>query len=79
MLSERVLEGLGVSSAEARRTVGLFRDYDERRLVETHAFYKDERQLIQSSKQTADELTELLESDRTRRLSPGTLEPQAQA
>ena len=63
-LSELVLEDLGVPAAEAQRTVDLFRLYDERWLAETHAFYTDEKQLIQSGRQTADELAGLLEADR---------------
>ncbi len=63
-LSELVLEAVGVSQDEARRAVEIFREYDENSLRETHAFYDDERSLIQNAKQTASELAELLEADR---------------
>ena len=69
-LSQLVLQGVGIPDEEARRTVSVFGDYDERRLVETHAFYTDERQLIQSGRQTADELADLLAADQRRQLAP---------
>ena len=70
-LSEMVLEDLGVKPDEARRAVEFFQAYDERMLAETHAFYDDERQLIQSAKQAADELSGLFEADlRERRVRP---------
>lgn len=62
-LSEMVLEDLGVATDEARRAVELFREYDQRSLMESHAYYDDERQLIQSAKQAADELSGLFDSD----------------
>lgn len=63
-LSEMVLEALDVPPSEARRAVDMFREHDERTLVASHAFYKDERQLIQSAQQAAAELAELFEADR---------------
>ena len=69
-LSEQVLRGVGIEAGDAARTVSVFGDYDEQRLVDTHAFYTDERQLIQSSRQTADELADLLADDRRRQLAP---------
>jgi hypothetical protein len=44
----------------------LFREHDEQNLVETHAFYRDEKQLIQSTKQSMEELTALFEADQNR-------------
>ncbi len=70
-LSEMVLEDLGVKPDEARRAVEFFQAYDERMLAETHAFYNDERQLIQNAKQAADELSGLFEADlRERQVRP---------
>jgi len=63
-LSELVLEALDVPGPEARRAVEMFREHDERNLIETHAFYEDERQLIQSTQQAAAELADLFEADR---------------
>lgn len=68
-LSELVLQAIGISGEDARRTVSLFSDYDERQLLESHAFYTDERQLIQSGRQTADELADLLAVDQQRQLA----------
>ena len=68
-LSEMVLEEIGIAPDDARRTVELFRSYDERSLTESHAYYKDEKQLIQNGRQTAEELTGLLEADRQRQLT----------
>ena len=37
------------SAAEAKRAVALFRAHDEKNLVETHAYYDDERRLMQNA------------------------------
>lgn len=66
-LSEMALEDLGVASDEARRAVAFFRDYDEKNLIESHAFYEDERQLIQGAKQAGEELSSLFEADQRER------------
>jgi len=66
-LSEMALEDLGVPSAEARSAVKFFQGYDEQSLLDSHAFYEDERQLIQSARQAADELTGLFEADQRER------------
>ncbi|MBV9250038.1 MAG: cation:proton antiporter [Acetobacteraceae bacterium] len=65
-LAKLSLTSLGVEPDAAQRAVALFRDHDERNLVETHAIYRDEKQLIQSVQQATQELTELFESDRQR-------------
>ena len=62
-LGAMVLRALGTPEQEARRAAAIFADYDERSLVESHAFYEDERQLIQSARQTADELAGIFEAD----------------
>jgi hypothetical protein len=43
--------------------VALFREHDERNLRETHAIYRDEKQLIQSTKDATDELMAVFEAD----------------
>jgi voltage-gated potassium channel Kch len=63
-LTEMVLEDLGVPSAEARRTVALFREHDERLLARTHAFHDDERRVIQTIQEASRELATLFEADR---------------
>ncbi len=70
-LGEMALIDLGVSDEEARRAVQFFADYDERNLIDTHAHYDDERRLIQSSKQAADELAALFEADLREHPAPG--------
>jgi CPA2 family monovalent cation:H+ antiporter-2/glutathione-regulated potassium-efflux system protein KefB len=62
-MGEMALEALGVPEQTAKRAVKLFEEYDERQLVETHSFYEDERLVVQSTKQAADELAGLFESD----------------
>jgi voltage-gated potassium channel Kch len=63
-LSEMAMEELGVPAAEIERTVRVFREHDERQLRASHAIYLDETRLIQSAREAALELAELLEVDR---------------
>jgi len=63
-LSEMVLGELDIDRATVRRTIDLFREHDERTLIETQAIAHDEMQLIQSAQQAAQELMELFEADR---------------
>ncbi|HYZ21401.1 MAG TPA: monovalent cation:proton antiporter-2 (CPA2) family protein [Rhodopila sp.] len=63
-MAKGALTMLGVPAKEAARSVALFRDHDERALREAHAVYKDEKQLIQSTQQAAEELAGLFEADR---------------
>jgi monovalent cation:proton antiporter-2 (CPA2) family protein len=63
-LTEMVLEGLDIEPDSARRVTELFREQDERILVETHVIAGDEQQLIQSTQQAAQELLDILEADR---------------
>jgi len=59
-----VLSALDVPEAQASRAVALFAEHDERTLRETHAIYRDETRLIQTTQDAARELTELFEADR---------------
>jgi voltage-gated potassium channel Kch len=63
-LTELVLGGLGLKPDDAKRTVQMFREYDEQALIDQHEFYKDEKALIKTAKQSAEELRELFERDR---------------
>ena len=63
-LARQALTVLGIDAAAAERAITLFREHDEKMLVETHAIYRDEKQLIQSQQQAADELASLFEADR---------------
>jgi len=63
-LTELVLEALDVPAESAHRAIELFREHDERALIETQAIAENEQQLIQSTQQAAQELMELFEADR---------------
>ena len=62
-LAELVLDALGVPAERAHRAVTLFAEHDERVLPRTHAIYRDETKLIQSTQEAADELLSLFEAD----------------
>ena len=64
-LARIALITLGVEADAAARAVTVFREHDEKTLEETHAFYRDEQQLIQSQHQAAEELASLFEADRS--------------
>ena len=62
-LAENVLLQTGISSWEARNTISTFRAHDEQTMVRQHAVYHDESQLIQTSREAAQELQDIMESD----------------
>ncbi len=62
-MTELVLQGLGYSEAGSRRVVDAFGERDERLLREQHAIRDSEEKLIQSVRETADELASLLRQD----------------
>ncbi|HUN42687.1 MAG TPA: monovalent cation:proton antiporter-2 (CPA2) family protein [Acetobacteraceae bacterium] len=63
-LGQQALEVLGIEPAAAARGVALFRDQDEKTLLASHAIYRDEQKLIQSTQDAAAELESLFEADR---------------
>jgi monovalent cation:proton antiporter-2 (CPA2) family protein len=65
-MAEDALLALGISPQDAERSVTLFREHDEQNLMETHAIYRDEKQLIQNVQQATDELMALFEADQKR-------------
>lgn len=65
-LTEQVLSGLGLSPEDAKRTVQRFREHDEQALIDQRAIRDDEKQLIQSAAQAADELKSILDADLNR-------------
>jgi len=69
-MAEEALKALGHPPDRAKREVGLFRDYDEQLLLEQRAIRDDERLMIQSTRNAADELAGLLEADRKRAKLP---------
>ena len=62
-LTEMVLRGLDFSEDETSRTIQAFRERDEQTLVDQHSFYSDEAQLVQTTRQAAEELRTLFEAD----------------
>jgi monovalent cation:proton antiporter-2 (CPA2) family protein len=62
-MAEDVLVTLGIPREDAERSVTLFREHDEQNLLDTHAIYRDEKQLIQSTQQSTEELMALFEAD----------------
>jgi voltage-gated potassium channel Kch len=63
-LSEMVLNAAGISPVDSLRTVEVFRVRDEQALIDSHAYYEDERRLIQNAQDVSDELAGLFERDR---------------
>ncbi|HJW23978.1 MAG TPA: monovalent cation:proton antiporter-2 (CPA2) family protein [Rhodocyclaceae bacterium] len=62
-LARSVLTGLGECEADAQAAVDMFRAHDEATLLAQHAVYRDEAQLVQTSKEAAKELEGLFEAD----------------
>ncbi|WP_158921407.1 monovalent cation:proton antiporter-2 (CPA2) family protein [Acidisphaera sp. S103] len=62
-MAEDSLLALGISPEDAARSVELFRTHDEQTLLDAHAIYRDEKQLIQSAQQATEELMALFEAD----------------
>lgn len=60
-----VLLELGVEAADARATVTRFADYDEAMVRKTYVHRHDEKQLIASAKQYAEELERIFDADTT--------------
>jgi monovalent cation:proton antiporter-2 (CPA2) family protein len=63
-LSGMVLTELGVPEDRIQRAVEMFSEHDERALRQAHAFYQDERKVMQSTQEAAAELTTLFEADK---------------
>jgi len=61
---KEVLIALDVPSWDVETSVARFQVHDEKLLTRQHAIYHDETQLIQASKDAAQELEDLLEQDR---------------
>ena len=76
-LTGEVLKGVGVDDASAKHTVDTFFVHDRKTLQDQHAVYRDETKMIQSATEAAQELEELLRSDRE--LAAEDTEPGEQA
>jgi len=62
-MSEQVLGSLGLSDTDIEMITSSFRERDERLLLEQQAIHHSEEQLIQSARDTAEELDSLLRND----------------
>jgi monovalent cation:proton antiporter-2 (CPA2) family protein len=62
-MSVEVLQALGLSKLKAEETAQRFRLHDEATLLRQHALKDDEKKLIQSGRESAQQLLELFESD----------------
>ncbi|TAM10131.1 MAG: glutathione-regulated potassium-efflux system protein KefB [Nevskiaceae bacterium] len=62
-----ILVALGASQEQARADITLFRQHDESTLARQHAVYRDERKLVQTAREAAEELEQLFETDRVTR------------
>jgi voltage-gated potassium channel Kch len=62
-MTELVLLNLGQSRDQVERVINAFSERDERLLVEQHAIHDSEEKLIQSAKETAEELELLMRVD----------------
>jgi monovalent cation:proton antiporter-2 (CPA2) family protein len=66
-LTEMVLEDLDIPHDQAERAIALFRQHDERILEETYAIAHDEKKLIQTAQESAQELLDLFQTDQARK------------
>lgn len=62
-MTEETLTSIGMSTDAAGRVVAAFKDRDERLLREQHPMYDSEEKLIQSVKDTAEELSRVMKDD----------------
>ncbi|MGB4343818.1 MAG: cation:proton antiporter, partial [Moraxellaceae bacterium] len=62
-LAEKVLTGLGIPEEQAAQGVARFQEYDEALIKRQHAIYQDEARLLETTRQSMDELENLFESD----------------
>jgi glutathione-regulated potassium-efflux system ancillary protein KefC/glutathione-regulated potassium-efflux system protein KefB len=69
-MSERVLEALGSSRAKAAETVRKFRTHDEATMAKQHAVKDDENKFRETSRESAEQLRQLFETDATQPEEP---------
>ncbi len=70
VMSQRVLEQLGLDAELAARRVDRFREFDENLLVEQHLFYDDDAAIMQNAREAQRDLDRLFEADMTRASEP---------
>nr|WP_309594755.1 monovalent cation:proton antiporter-2 (CPA2) family protein [Moraxella osloensis] len=64
-MSRETLEVLGMAPQTARKTVQMFRDYDDALIERQRAIYEDEAEMIASAQSAIQELESLFDSDMT--------------
>lgn len=64
-MSRETLEVLGMEPKTARKTVQMFRDYDDALIERQRAIYEDEAEMIASAQSAIQELESLFDSDMT--------------
>ncbi|HSD37076.1 MAG TPA: monovalent cation:proton antiporter-2 (CPA2) family protein [Rhodocyclaceae bacterium] len=62
-LAKEVLLGMKLPESEVDAAIARFREFDEANLLRQHAVYQDEALLVETTKQAAEELRSLFESD----------------
>jgi monovalent cation:proton antiporter-2 (CPA2) family protein len=58
-----VLKAIGMNDADAKHAVALFREHDEQLLAQQYSVHENEDELIQTTKQAAEQLQEVFEQD----------------
>jgi len=61
------LKALGMNDADAKHAVALFREHDEQLLAQQYSVHENEDELIQTTKQAAEQLQEVFEQDAANR------------
>ncbi len=62
-MSAQVLEALGLSKSKAMETVHQFRAHDEATMAKQHAVKDDEKKFLETSRESAEQLLHLFETD----------------
>lgn len=63
VMTQRVLEQLGLDAELAARRVDKFREFDENLLLEQHLFYDDDAAIMQNAREAQQDLNRLFEAD----------------
>jgi monovalent cation:proton antiporter-2 (CPA2) family protein len=69
-MSEKVLETLGLSKSKAKMTVRQFRIHDEETMAKQQAVKDDESKFLQTTRESAEQLLHLFESDAAQPTDP---------
>lgn len=77
-LTRRLLRGLGLTEAEAKRTTETFKRHDERRLYQDYQYYTDLEKVRANALSQANELEELFALDTEEQPGEGGLTPKAE-